>query len=406
MDINDYILRKLNNHVSADLDTFCTAPWYNVYVAPDKKIAPCCNFTPDGFDYTYNQLDEYFNSSQLKKLRRDLLSGVKNKNCSSCWQDEKNGGDSLRKITNRTIIEGIQADVTSMSSQIQKPKVSAIKSFELVLGNLCNLKCVMCGPQYSSQLLAEANVHTDIKKLFPNKSFDQTKYNWPKQDDFVEWCNINLPDAIHIKFTGGEPFIIPWIQTVIDKIPDEQKKKCILHFTTNLTIVNLGLFENFKKFKEVWLSVSVEGSEETFEYLRYGHKWETLVTNIKLIKEMNIPNLHLMINHVLQTPSYHSILPMTKYFDSLQLEIHPIILSRPKYFQLSSLSKKAKQNFLDSSKNYNGYNKNFIDVARDLTIKNMEQDLEQKEKCTKHLEYFDQARKTSYKTIIPVDNFQ
>ena len=36
----------------------------------------------------------------------------------------------------------------------------------------------------------------------------------------------------------------------------------------------------------------------------------------------------------------------------------------------------------------------------------MEQDLEQKEKCTKHLEYFDQARKTSYKTIIPVDNFQ
>ena len=72
MDINDYILRKLNNHVSADLDTFCTAPWYNVYVAPDKKIAPCCNFTPDGFDYTYNQLDEYFNSSQLKKLRRDL----------------------------------------------------------------------------------------------------------------------------------------------------------------------------------------------------------------------------------------------------------------------------------------------------------------------------------------------
>ena len=61
---------------------------------------------------------------------------------------------------------------------------------------------------------------------------------------------------------------------------------------------------------------------------------------------------------------------------------------------------------MDISKNYNGYNKNFIDVARDLTIKNMEQDLEQKEKCTKHLEYFDQARKTSYKTIIPVDNFQ
>ena len=102
----------------------------------------------------------------------------------------------------------------------------------------------MCNPGESSQLLAEANLNPTLKNRY-NKKYIQKDFDWPKGDDFVDWCNEHLPKAIHIKFTGGEPFIIPWIQTVLDKIPDEQKKKCILHFTTNLTIVNLGLFENF-----------------------------------------------------------------------------------------------------------------------------------------------------------------
>ena len=262
--------------------------------------------------YNYDQLEEYFVSNEIQDLRKDLLNGVKNKACHQCWTDEEAGGDSLRLMSNRTV--GLFSE-TPLKTQIENPKVSNINTFDLVLGNLCNLKCTMCKPRLSSQLLAEVNLNPELQPLYPGETFDQTKYNWAKETDFVDWINKNLPDAIHIKFAGGEPFIIPWIQTVIDNIPDTQKKKCVLHFTTNLTVVNLGLFENFKKFKEVWLSVSVEGIGDTFEYVRYGHKWETLSTNIRLIKDMNIKNLNLMINHVLQTPSYHSILPMTEYFD-------------------------------------------------------------------------------------------
>ena len=292
-------------------NTFCVAPWYSLFVASDKTITPCCMIENNG-KYNYDQLEEYFVSNEIQDLRKDLLNGVKNKACHQCWTDEEAGGDSLRLMSNRTV--GLFSE-TPLKTQIENPKVSNINTFDLVLGNLCNLKCTMCKPRLSSQLLAEVNLNPELQPLYPGETFDQTKYNWAKETDFVDWINKNLPDAIHIKFAGGEPFIIPWIQTVIDNIPDTQKKKCVLHFTTNLTVVNLGLFENFKKFKEVWLSVSVEGIGDTFEYVRYGHKWETLSTNIRLIKDMNIKNLNLMINHVLQTPSYHSILPMTEYFD-------------------------------------------------------------------------------------------
>ena len=383
-----------------DKNTFCVAPWYGLYVDSDKTITPCCKIK-NNRKYDYTQLEEYFDSKELNKLREDLLGGIKNEACSRCWKDEEAGGDSLRLISNRTA--GLFSN-TPIKEQITNPKTSKIDSFDLVLGNLCNLKCTMCSPSLSSQLLAEVNLNPSLHKLYPSDTLDQKKYNWAKEDDFVNWCNKHLPNSIHIKFTGGEPFIIPWIQTVIDKIPDEQKKKCVLHFTTNLTIVNLGLFENFKKFKEVWLSVSVEGTEDTFEYLRYGHKWETLSTNIRLIKDMDIPNLNLMINHVVQTPSYHSIIPMVEYFDDLQLKIQPIMLTYPKHFHISSLTRKAKEKFIKDTENYNGYNKSFMDFVRDRTAKYIDHQPDLTEKVIKHLTYFDKVRKNSYKDIIPIDN--
>ena len=133
-------------------NTFCVAPWFSIHLSSQKKLAPCCLIKKTN-EYDYNQLEEYFNSPGLNELRSDLLNGVKNKNCASCWHAEEQGGDSLRLISNRTV--GKSTD-TQLMPQIENPEVSNIKSFDLTLGNLCNLKCVMCTPILSSQLLAEA----------------------------------------------------------------------------------------------------------------------------------------------------------------------------------------------------------------------------------------------------------
>mgnify|MGYP001182785899 FL=1 len=381
-------------------NTFCVAPWYGLFVAANGKIAPCCEFQTQ--EHRYDQIEEYFVSKNLKKVRQDLLSGVKNANCDTCWKAEENKGDSLRLINNRTIAAATES---SIMDQIHNPRLENIKSFDLTLGNLCNLKCVMCYPGLSSQLLAEVKTNDSLKSRY-NKEYSQKDFDWPKTDDFVDWCNKYLPQSIHIKFTGGEPFIIPWIQTVLDKIPDQQKKKCVLHFTTNLTVVNLGLFENFRKFKEVWLSVSVEGIKDTHEYLRFGHKWETLETNLKLIQEMNIPNLLLKINHVVQTASYHSIIPMTNYFDNMNLKIRPLLLKKPFYHHIAALSKEAKQSFMDETKEYNGENVDFIKYVRSVSKQYMEQNTALTKLCIQDLEKLDRVRNNNYKDIIPETNLR
>ena len=248
-----------------DKKTFCIAPWYSVFIDQKKRIAPCCKFK----ELQDKPIEQYYKSEQLEQVRNDLLNGVKNKNCAKCWSDEENGGDSLRLISNRTIAHGKNLNI---AKQIEDPQLDKILSFDIVLGNLCNLKCVMCGPECSSQLLSEANTNPDIKSLYSKATnYEQKTYNWPKEREFMEWCNRHLSNAIHIKFTGGEPFIIPWIEEVLSKIPEAQKSKCILHFTSNLTVVNSELFKHFHEFKEVWISISVEGIEQTFEYIRHGH---------------------------------------------------------------------------------------------------------------------------------------
>ena len=382
-----------------DKNTFCVAPWYSLYLDSDKTLAPCCKIK-NTHEYDYNQLDEYFDSPGLNKVRKDLLNGVKNKNCASCWHDEEQGGDSLRLISNRTIALGTKI---RLLDQIENPKVSNIKSFDLTLGNLCNLKCVMCTPRLSSQLLAEANANPALKAMH-DREFDQKEFDWPKGDDFIDWCNQHLPQAIHIKFTGGEPFIIPWIKEVIERIPDSQKEKCVLHFTSNLTVINLALFEYFGKFKQVWLSVSVEGTHETHEYLRYGHTWQKLASNLKLVQDMKIENLILKINHVVQAPSFHSIMDMTDFFDSIGLEIHPIMLTSPKHFHISALTEHSKKKFLANTEDYVGLNKEFIDFVRNTIQENIKQDKTLTADCIKHLVKFDKVRKNSHKDIIPIDN--
>lgn len=385
--------------MSFNKDTFCVAPWFGLFLDADKKISPCCEYRETHF--TYEKLEEYFNSKQLSDLRNDLKNGIRNPNCVSCWKNEEKGIDSLRLISNRTM--GMHSD-SPLLEQIQDPKLSNLKMFELTLGNLCNLKCVMCHPGLSSQLLAEVELNPELQDRYKNRYnpvLKQKDFDWPNSGEFIDWCDKHLPQAIHLKFTGGEPFIIPWLHDVIGKIPDRQKEKCILHFTTNLSVINEKIIDYFDKFKEVWLSVSVEGYGPTHEYLRFGHSWDTLSKNIRSFVESKSSNLRFNINHIIQAPSYHSIPAMVDFFDQLEVQIHPIVLTRPEQFGLSALTTKSKQEFLEANQNYNGYNNPFMDVVKRTTQSQMPQNTELTKKMLSDLSSLDAVRKNSYKDIIP-----
>ena len=120
---------------------------------------------------------------------------------------------------------------------------------------------------------------------------------------------------------------------------------------------------------------------------------------------MKIDNLKLNINYVLQSISYHSIVNLVDVFDKLKLEIRPISLNTPNYLHISSLTKIAKEKFINETSQYKGLNSKFINVVRNITKQNIEQNHTYATKCKEHLQKFDGVRKNSYKDIIPIENF-
>ena len=379
-------------------NTFCVNPWLTVALDSDNKLSPCC-YIP-GFNYNYQNIEKYFKSKELNDIRKDLLTGVKNKNCNKCWQKESQGMESQRQISNRTIKGNIR-------KQISDPTTEDVVHIDFVLGNLCNLKCLMCKPLLSSQILAEAIKHPELKEIYDsNTSYVQKHFDWPKHKEFKEWCKIILPRCKKIHFGGGEPFIIPWIPKVLKDIDIAKKKQMTLHITTNLTIINDEILEAFNNFKEVWLSVSFEGTEDTFEYVRNGHNWETIKKNVKYIKDKNFNNLYFGVNNVIQATSFHSILSLVDFCDKNDMKINPLPLDRPESFHISALTKESKLNFLNHTAQYQGINKDYIKFVRNLCITNIEQNHKLSADCIRLLEKYDKVRKTNWKKIIPLENLQ
>ena len=195
----------------------------------------------------------------------------------------------------------------------------------------------------------------------------------------------------------------PYLLETLTSIPDHQKSKCILHFTTNLTKINSEILEVFDKYKEVWISVSVEGIGAVLEYARYGHKWENLEKNLDQITGRE--NVHVSISHVVQAPTFNGVQELVDYFDDKALTIQPILLRSPECYQLSAIKTKYKEDFLKRFENYKGYNSKFMDAVSNFVRSNLDHDENLADQCVSRLRAFDKVRKNNFQNIIPVDYF-
>lgn len=390
--------------------TFCVAPFQHSCITSEGKLRICCISNEEEKKHQYNKLENWYNSNTLKNLRNDLIKGEKNIICKNCWNDEETGKESQRQIYNKHIgkIDHKNWDKNfkknlNLINLITNISHKNINSFDLKLGNLCNLKCIMCNADSSSQLLAEAKIHPELKELHGNKKVDN--YQWPESKEFQEWCKSFLGSAIHIKFTGGEPFLNPYLLDTLNSIPAEQKSKCILHFTTNLTVINEKILDVLSSFKKIWLSVSIEGIGEVLEYARYGHQWKNLKNNLNFLIKKQTKNIVLSVNHVVQSPTFAGINNLVKYFDKLKIKLEPIFLNYPKCFQLLSIKKEVKKNFIKQFENYKDYNLPYITALRTFVHKNMDYDPLLAKQCVSRLKILDNVRKNNFEKIIPLDYF-
>lgn len=290
-------------------------------------------------EYSFTQFDEWINSFDMQQVRKDLHNGTKIKSCTRCWNDEENGKKSLRKIYN------IEFSKYFDFSKLNKDWTAddTVTTLDFKLGNLCNLKCVMCNGNTSSQLMSEYKIHIDKFQKMDYYDVPSTDVNfgWPESREFKEFLDKFKSQARWIKFTGGEPTMIPYVIKLLNEIPNPEL--VTISITTNAAKLNVGFLNTLKKFKQIWLSVSLDGVDNHNDEIRFLSSWSKVKSNV--LKLSTLPNAYFNINYVLQCFSVKTLIPLIQWCDKHQLTMDSIVLTDPEYFTINSVESDIVNSF-------------------------------------------------------------
>lgn len=255
----------------------CSLPWTAIANDPNGEVRPCCIYKEsikddDGRPYYLQTTDlkTIFNSTYMKNLRQEFLSGAKPKHCQTCITDESNGYTSKRIIYMKDI------DFTKEPDYPEEQ--------QLIISNACNLKCRSCSSSHSNSWQAEMKImFNDTGYKMPHGQVsDNESVFWQTRKQWME----------HIKsleIVGGEPFYIKKWQVLLEEMINSGVSKNItLNLTTNTSLTNFDLLEKLiKNFKFIYISLSIDGTGSVYEYLRHPGKWSVVEPNILLYYTLN-----------------------------------------------------------------------------------------------------------------------
>lgn len=242
-------------------------PWISMEVTPMGTYRPCCLYgesipgisVRDGHSIADAQSSDY-----MKDLRQQFLNGKKPVGCNMCWQEESVPGRMSKR----------RATFIKVKQELDYTEDSVAPIFlDLKLGNICNLKCRICGSWSSSKWAQE---EIDIANGDNDLARQQLQHGqWPRKiPSWWEALEDALPHIEYLEFTGGEPFLILEHFALLEKLVERSySKKIDIHYNTNGTVWP-AQNELWKHFKRVEIAFSIDDIGKRFEYQRYGTRWE------------------------------------------------------------------------------------------------------------------------------------
>ena len=279
---------------------FCVLPWISLEASPIGTVRPCCladdeitNDDGEKFHLASARFNDIQESAYMRRLRQQFLQAQKPQTCRKCWNEERAGRTSKRMHTLDRLKHMIQ---DTEWTDAAKP----LQFLDLKLGNICNLKCRICGSWSSSQFATEEV--NDAPPAEKKKTFAYTMLQagaWPRESPGF-WREIEgvLADIRYIEFTGGEPFMIQehfdMLQGLVDRGCAGQVE---IHYNTNGTHFPQHAIDIWRHFRTVEIAFSIDDVGERFEYQRTNSHWHEVCANIDQFCELkdHHPNLVLQI---------------------------------------------------------------------------------------------------------------
>ena len=330
-------------------DKFCVLPWVSLEASPIGTVRPCCLADDELLDNNgekFSLLSANFkdiqNSNAMQDLRKQFLAGERPQTCRKCWNEERAGRTSKRMHT----INRLKHSITDTDwTADAKP----LMFLDLKLGNICNLKCRICGSWSSSQFAAEELSFMDKdeqKKSFPYQMLKAGA--WPKENDsFWDEIDSHLNDIRYIEFTGGEPFMIRehfvMLQGIVDRGIAHQVE---IHYNTNGTQYPEQAEHIWKHFKTVEIAFSIDDVAERFEYQRSNAVWLEVCENLDRFRDLKEihKNIQLQVCCTVNVFNVLYIEHVAAWIDRNDFDfVYWNIMHDAWYFSIATLPDTAKQ---------------------------------------------------------------
>lgn len=288
--------------------TFCPLPWIHLATRPNGDVRLCCTANASGagtvdaksvglvtdngvaMNLRNHTIDEVWNSKFMRETRLQMIRGEVPPSCTKCFQEEANNIVSKRQWETEVWKERVDLDQIVSTTGPDGSLAVDIPYFDLRLGNLCQLKCIMCSPHDSSSWIKDWKLQYPKYKTIELKqdqrwdiNFD---YTWYQHSGFLESMRQQAHNIKELYFAGGEPLLIPEHYKILEFMIDTgAANDCILRYNSNGLELPEKLFDLWRQFKQVKFNFSVDAVEERNDYIRFPSKWTNVVENLRRLDD-------------------------------------------------------------------------------------------------------------------------
>ena len=357
---------------------WCINPFIQFSHTADGFYRACCVASVDRTsDLSIENMTplEFFNSDYMKNIRKDMLTGefseTTNEACRQCIKNSLNGLTTKRDHDNEKYgnhpksIEAVEACLKDYNTDISEESIRYV-NFK-VLGNLCNLKCIMCGPTSSSKIAAER------KKINPDEyqyiSAELNPYTENSKEKYFNDLQKVINNVDKFVLVGGESMIHPDFKELFYMfVNSDNVANLELQITTNGTTLPEYVLENAEKFGKLHLGFSIDGVEDRGCYIRSDLKWKDFDTNLKRAVSSKAD---CGFGIAIQMLNIGYIDEIYDYLDSLGVAGNAYwkgLVTEPAHFRAINLPDAVKQSYLNKLSSHPVYTwdrtQHLIDILR------------------------------------------
>ena len=289
--------KKLHRAFPIKTQTSCQLKWnWSTVFLTTEETASCHRTNHHTFD---TSLFDFHNTPEKINDREQMLQGQWPKNgCDYCQNIENANGQSDR-LTNLDF-PGMHAPV-ELDQDLAATRVTP-RILEIYFDNVCNLKCLYCGPHFSSLWDAENKKFGTFNQhgLKISSDFKKSQHIDSNKQKLFQWIRDHGNNLTVFNILGGEPLYQQELNQCIELFDQYPAPELKLQIFTNLfckidhlkhTVDRVRQLVDANKIREFEITASLDCWGPQQEYVRFPLKLQQWEQNFNYLLEQDFINL-------------------------------------------------------------------------------------------------------------------